>query len=78
MTGSSLNIATPYLHGHLLDKVPLVRVVKWNVGLGCSVHNQLPQHCTLLTDLLGETTGVNSYSVTARALTATSSVEALL
>lgn len=50
-----------YLHGDLLDQVPLVRVVKWNVILRSPAHQQLPQHGSLLSDLFGQTTGVNSW-----------------
>lgn len=52
-----------YLHGDLLDQVPVVRVIKRNTVLRGSVHNQLPQHGALLSDFFGQTAGVNSWSL---------------
>lgn len=51
-----------YLHGHLLDKVPLVWIVKGNAVLRGPVHDQLPQHGALLSDLFGQTAGVDACS----------------
>lgn len=51
-----------YLHGDLLDQVPLVRVIKGDTVLRSPVHNQLRQHGALLSDLFGQTAGVNAWS----------------
>ncbi len=53
-----LSICVSYLHGDLLDQVPQVWVIKGNVVLRSPVHNQLPQHGALLSDLFGQTAGV--------------------
>lgn len=49
-----------YLHGDFLDQVPLVWVIEGNAVLGSPVHDQLPQHGALLSDLLGQAAGVNA------------------
>lgn len=51
-----------YLHGDLLDQVPLVGVIEGNTVLRSLVHHQLPQHGALLSDLFGQTAGVNAWS----------------
>lgn len=50
-----------YLHGDLLHQVPLVWVIKGNAVLRRPVHNQLPQHGPLLSDLFGQAAGVDAW-----------------
>lgn len=51
-----------YLHGHLLDQVSLIRVIKGDAVLRSPVYNQLPQHGALLSDLFGQTASVDTWS----------------
>lgn len=51
-----------YLHGHFLDKVSLVRVIKGDAVVRIPVYNQLPQHGALLSDIFGQTAGVDTWN----------------
>lgn len=51
-----------YLQRDLLDQVSLVGVIKGNALLRGPIHNQLPQHGALLSDLFGQAAGVNAWN----------------
>lgn len=57
----------PYLHGHLLDQVPFVGIVKGNAVLWCPLQNEFPQHGPFLADFLGQAAGVDALVKTQQA-----------